>query len=757
MPLTRFVCVLAVVFLSCSSSGRAGENVVPLNLSAFEPQAEHEQPKLREPLPSSAEIARLPKDGGNEFNRLVFELSPYLRQHARNPVDWFPWGPEAFEKAAAEDKPVFLSVGYSTCHWCHVMEHESFEDEQVAALMNEHFVCVKVDREERPDIDQVYMAITQALTGRGGWPMTVLMTPDKNPFFAGTYFPKHSRGGREGMLDMIPRMAEIWKTRREDVIRASLEATGALKEMSSGTAGGALDPSVLERAYQDLSRRFEPTKGGFSQAPKFPIPHNLRFLLRWHARSGDARALQMVELTLTEMRKGGIWDHLGYGFHRYSTDKNWLLPHFEKMLYDQALIAMACVETWQVTGDQSYRDTAERIFEYVLRDMTAPGGAFYSAEDADSEGEEGVFYVWTTRELEQVLGKERAELAIDVWGASPGGNFVEQTATRPNGTNILHLPVGLKAKAAAMGQKSAELEKQIEGMRSVLFEHREKRIHPFKDDKIMTDWNGLMIAALATAAQAFDDPRHELAARRAADWVLANLRDKEGRLLKRARGDKADLPGMLEDYSFLTWGLIELYQASFHVPYLQAALDITDDMLAHFGDAEEGGFYLSPDDGEVLIVRSKEIYDGALPSGNSVAVANLIRLARITGEVKYEEVADKTIRAFSGAVSRNPSAHTQLLMALDLALGPMKEIVVAGDPDSDSVKAMLRALRMPFMPRKVVVLRPEGDASKSIVALAPYAAGQVARNGMATAYVCEDFACKAPTNDLAEMVKALAE
>ncbi len=716
-----------------------------------------ERGHARPPLPSQAEIAKLPPDGGPEFNRLVFSQSPYLLQHARNPVDWHPWGDEAFELARTSGKPVFLSIGYSTCHWCHVMEHESFEDDQVAALLNAHFVCIKVDREERPDVDQVYMQVTQAMTGGGGWPMTVVLTPDRQPFFAGTYFPKSGRGGRSGMLELLPALSRAWKEDRENVISQARRAVDWLARSTRATPGDAPDENLLAHAQAELASRYDPTYGGFGEAPKFPVPHNLRFLLRRSKRTGDPQALAMTVDTLRAMRRGGIWDQVGFGFHRYSTDERWLLPHFEKMLYDQALMAMACVEAWQVTGAPDLRDTAERIFEYVLRDMTAPEGGFWSAEDADSEGEEGRFYVWTPEELSRVLGAEDSALACELWGVVAGGNFRDQATGERTGESILHLELDLDDFARRKGLQPASLRERAESWRARLFEVREARVHPFKDDKVLTDWNGLMIAALALGGRAFDDPRYVAAAARAADFVLANLRTREGRLLKRWRAGQAGLSGVLDDHAFLVWGLIELYEADGDPRWLRSALEVNSAMLAHFRDAEQGGFFLAPDDALDLIVRSKEVYDGALPSGNSVAVLNLLRLARMTGDTTLEERAVETLRAFAGELRKAASAHTQMLAAADFALGPSFEIVVAGDPRSADTQAALTALHRVFAPNKVVLLRPEGDGAEALSELAPYTAEQGARDGRTTIYLCRNFACEASTHDVARVVAAISE
>ncbi len=690
------------------------------------------------------------------YNRLIFEKSPYLLQHATNPVDWYPWGAEAFEKARKENKPIFLSIGYSTCHWCHVMAHESFEDPEVARLMNDVFVSIKVDREERPDIDSIYMTVCQMMTGSGGWPLTIIMMPDKKPFFAGTYFPRESRFGRIGMMDLIPRIKQVWLTRNDEVLNSAERITAVLQQMSDGESGEELDASTLQLTYEQLARRFDEERGGFGDAPKFPTPHNLLFLLRFWKRTGDEKALSMVEKTLQAMRRGGIFDHVGLGFHRYSTDSKWLVPHFEKMLYDQAQLAMAYIETYLATGKAEYKETAREIFTYVLRDMTAPGGGFYSGEDADSEGEEGKFYLWTVEQVRQVLSAGEAALIEKIFNVEKGGNFNEEATGRRTGRNILHLKSGLGEIAADLRMSEAELRKSLEETRQKLFSSREKRIHPHKDDKILTDWNGLMIAALAKGAQAFDDSRYAEAAGRAVELILETLRSPDGRLLHRYRDGEAALTAHVDDYAFLIWGLIELYEATFKTRHLQIALKLNDDLLQHFWDDKAGAFYFTADDAEILLVREKEIYDGAIPSGNSVAAYNLLRLGRITANSDLEQKAMEIGRAFSRNIRQSPQAHTQLMVAVDFGIGTTHEVVIAGDLSGRDTKAMLKVLRTQFLPNKVVLLRPTEEESPEIIRLAEYTRHQSSMDGKATAYVCLNYSCKVPTTDIKEMLEFLS-
>jgi uncharacterized protein YyaL (SSP411 family) len=704
---------------------------------------------------TSQELSKLPPDGGANFNRLIFEKSPYLLQHASNPVDWYPWGEEAFKKAKNEDKPVFLSIGYSTCHWCHVMEHESFEDPQVATLMNEAFVCIKVDREERPDIDQIYMTVCQAMTGSGGWPLTVIMTPDKQPFFAGTYFPKESRYQRIGMKDLVSKISELWENERAKLLENADQVTTFLKKNSFTESGEELKPSILNTAYQQLNGRFDDSYGGFGSAPKFPSPHNLIYLLRYWHRTGEGRALEMAEKTLQQMRLGGLFDQVGFGFHRYSTDAHWLLPHFEKMLYDQAMLAMAYLECYQATCKKEHAQTAREIFTYVLRDMTSLEGGFYSAEDADSEGEEGLFYLWTTDEIKAVLGKDDGEFFMELFNLNEEGNFAEEASGKKTRNNIPHLKKSLGELAREKSLPRDKLMDRWEEARRKLFAVREKRIHPLKDDKILTDWNGLMIAALAKGAAVLDEAAYIQAAEKAVDFVWEKLRDGEGRLLKRYRQGEAGLPAHLDDYAFMVWGLLELYETTFTVDYLHKAIELNEQMVSSFWDQEKGGFYFTTDSLGDLLIRTREIYDGAIPSGNSVAAFNLIRLGRMTANPEFEKKALAIGRAFSQQISQVPLGHTHFLSALNFAFGPSNEVVVAGKPEADDTKLMIRALRQNYSPHKVVLFRPSDSNSPDIVKLAGFTEFQTAIDGKATAYVCQNYACNAPTTDIEEMVKLL--
>lgn len=693
---------------------------------------------------------------GTTANRLIDEKSPYLRQHAHNPVSWHPWGDEAFGEARRTDKPVFLSIGYSTCHWCHVMERESFADEETARLLNETFISIKVDREERPDIDAHYMAVCQLLTGGGGWPLTVILTPDKKPFFAGTYFPKESRFGRIGLTELVGRVAEAWKSRRPELLGSAERTLAALGRLSEEPSGGGISPAFLEQAVSDLSRQFDEGFGGFGSAPKFPTPHHLTFLLRQARRNKDKRALLMVEKTLQAMRRGGIFDQLGFGFHRYSTDRRWLVPHFEKMLYDQALLSLAYTEAFQFTGRGEYRDTAEKILTYVRRDLGSPGGAFVSAEDADSEGEEGRFYLWETREVEAALPPSEVEAAKAIFSLRPEGNFAEPGG-RLSGKNILHLGRPPDLVAAGLGLTEGGLREITFRIGGRLLARREHRPRPFKDTKILTDWNGLMIASLAKAAQAFGRAEYADSAALAAGYIRQKMTVRGG-LYHRSAGGEITIPAFLDDRAFLIWGLIELYAATFEPGYLSWAAALTEETIGGFWDERAGGFFFTSADlhGD-LPLRRQELYDGALPSGNSVMLSNLLRLGRTLGRPDFEARAGRLIDVFGGRVSQNPVAHTQFLCGLDLALGPSREVVIVGRTGAPDTQAMLDSLRKMYLPDTVVLFRPLELDEPEIVKLAPFTSALKSLGDKATAYVCSNTRCERPTTDPEELRSLLGQ
>lgn len=679
-------------------------------------------------------------------NRLTHELSPYLLQHASNPVDWHAWGNEAFDKARREDKPIFLSIGYSTCHWCHVMAHESFEDEDVASLLNKWFVSIKVDREERPDIDNIYMTVCQAMIGQGGWPLTIIMTPDRKPFFAATYIPKFGRYGRPGLMELLPRIAEIWRDRRSEVLDSAEAVTQAISNsMARPQVETALSFDVIQKAFDQLAARFDRRNGGFGGAPKFPSPHNLVFLLRYAYRTKNRAAVEMVRNTLVQMRAGGIYDHLGFGFHRYSTDAEWKVPHFEKMLYDQALLLMAYTEAWQVTGQDVFRRTVSEIIEYLFRDLRSPEGGFYSAEDADSEGEEGKFYLWTRDEIIQILGEEQGSQVAEYFQVRPGGNFDDEATRQHSGRNILYTKPGIDASPDAYDPK-------LDEARVKLLEARKRRIRPSLDDKILTDWNGLTIAALAIASRVFQVSAYYDAADSAASFLLSRLADVNGRLLHRYRNGQAGIQASLDDYSFLVWGCLELYETRYQSSWLETARNLTLEQIERFWDEKDGGFFFTPSDGEQLIVKQKELYDGAVPSGNSVAFFNLLRLGRLTGDPEFEARAARLAAYASSQVSLAPLAYTAFLTALDFALGPTREIVISGS--GEEAQKMLKLVQATYLPDSVVVGYEPGDATLETVA--PFVKSQPPVDGRAAAYVCRNHACERPVTDVLELSALLS-
>jgi len=687
-------------------------------------------------------------------NRLINEKSPYLLQHAHNPVDWYPWGEEAFEKAKRENKPIFLSIGYSTCHWCHVMEKESFEDLEVANLLNEAFVCIKVDREERPDVDNVYMKVCQMMTGSGGWPLTIIMTPDKKPFFAATYIPKKNRFGQVGLLELLPRIREIWLSRGGEITASAEQVVSALKGLDAETSPVELGTRTLGDAYAQLYEAFDEEWGGFGGAPKFPTPHRLGFLLRYWKRHGDPGALYMVERTLTAMRMGGIYDHVGFGFHRYSTDREWLVPHFEKMIYDQALLVLAYCEAYQATRKEEYASTVRETLEFVQRELAAPEGGFFTALDADSEEVEGKFYLWSLDELRQLLQEDDAKLASYVFNVSPTGNYLA-TTEEESGNNILYLNKAISALASELKLTQKELCVRLQRIRGALFEARSKKIHPSRDDKVLADYNGLVIAAFAKASTVLNDESYAHAAERAVGFVLSKMVSPEGGLYHRYREGEPSIPAFLDDYAFLTWGLLNLYEATFNPQYFNEALRLTDTLLDHFWDAEKRGFYFTADFAEETLARVKEVYDGAVPSGNSVSMLNLIRLSRMTGVAKYEERALQIASAFSSIVARSPESFTQFLMALDFLIGPSYEVVVVGKRKERSTETILSLLGEVFVPNKVVLLRNPEAKEDEVAHLAPFTKDMKLVDDKATVYVCRNFSCELPTTNPEQVLETL--
>jgi uncharacterized protein YyaL (SSP411 family) len=677
-------------------------------------------------------------------NHLIFEKSPYLLQHAHNPVDWYPWCDKAFSKALAKNKPIFLSIGYSTCHWCHVMEKESFEDIEVAKLLNETFVSIKVDREERPDIDKIYMDFCQMLTGSGGWPLTIIMTPEKKPFFAATYIPKQNKYGKIGMLELISQVKELWLDKRDDVLQSSENITKHFLKQNVSIPGKDLDKSLLDLTFDNLTQLYDINNGGFGTSPKFPTMHHIYFLLRYWKRTKNDYALKMVEKTIKAMRAGGIWDQIGFGFHRYSTDEKWIVPHFEKMLYDQALISIGCIEAYQVTKIEEYKSIAEEIFTYVLRDMTSELGGFYSAEDADSEEVEGKFYTWTKDEIRKIFPNQESDMLIDIFNIG---------ITSLESGSILYLNKPLEDIALKYNLSLKDLNEFIQNSIKKMFYERKKRIQPFKDDKILTDWNGLMISALAMGARAFDNKTYEKAAINAADFIINNLISKDGLLLHRYRDGQSAIAANLDDYAFFIMGLFELYQTTFNILYLKTATNLIKYLIENFWDNENGGFYFTKINDEIAGFRKKDVYDGAIPSGNSIALLNLIKLSRITADNSLEDKAFKILKAFSKTIENTPEAYTQFISSFDFIIGPSFEIVIVGDNYSNETKKILKAINLAFVPNKVVILKTIDSPENEMTKTPDFIKDLKMINNKSTIYVCSNFSCKLPTNDINEMLK----
>ncbi len=677
-----------------------------------------------------------------EPNRLIGEKSPYLLQHAYNPVDWYPWCDEAFERAKKEDKPILLSIGYSSCHWCHVMEKESFEDEEIAEIINKNYIAIKVDREERPDIDSIYMKACIALTGMGGWPLTVFLTPDKRPFFAGTYFPKESYYGRIGFKDLLIRISVMWKEEREKLIENSKIVVEHLKKLDNKDRMSKISERILDEAYILLEDSFDWKYGGFGRKPKFPTPHNLLFLLRYWKRSGKITALEMVEKTLKTMRLGGIFDHIGYGFHRYSTDEKWLLPHFEKMLYDQAMLLMVYTEAYQATGNKFYRNVAEEIVDYLIREMRDENGGFYSSQDADSEGEEGKYYLWTYEELKNIL-KDDFEFFKALYGVEKEGNFREEASGKLSGKNVLYLRKTLEEISRETGKSIQELRKFIDRIRMVLSEHRKKKVPPHKDDKILADWNGLVIVALVKAGKVMK--RHDWIemAEKAVEFIFDTMLRGVGVIYHRYRDGDVDIPGYLDDYAFISWGLIELYGATFKAEYLKKSIELVDYAIEHFWDEENGGFFFTSDNFHSdIIIREKEVYDGAYPSGNSVMLSNLSRLWKLTGRDDFRHYAEQMIRAFASKINEMPNTYTMFLIGYDFLVNETTEIVICSSKENDEVREILEAYNRKFDPFTVVLLKYPNSGVEEI---AEYTKNLKEVNGQVTAYLCKNFSCSLPS------------
>ncbi len=686
-------------------------------------------------------------------NRLIHETSPYLLQHAHNPVDWYAWGPEALEKARTEDKPIFLSIGYSACHWCHVMERESFEKEPTAKLMNDLFVNIKVDREERPDLDSIYMEAVQAMTGQGGWPMSVFLTPDGQPFYGGTYYPPEPRYGMPAFRQVLASVASAYTTKRGQIFEQAQKLTDMLQRTGElATEANELSTALLDEAVKQLLQYFDSEEGGFGSQPKFPQPMTLDFAMTQSARTGDLDALYMAELTLEKMAEGGIYDHLGGGFHRYSVDAVWLVPHFEKMLYDNAQLLRSYLHAWQITKQPRYRRVLDETIDYVLREMTAPDGGFYSTQDADSEGVEGKFFVWTPDEIERVIGAEAARVFNLHYGVSTRGNF--------EGENILHVSSTVEGVAKQFGLRVEQVEKSLADSRQKLFVAREKRIKPQRDEKILTEWNGLMIHALAECGTTLDRPDALQAAQNAANFVLSRMSQPDGKLYRsyKAATDSAGAPqntqarlnAYLEDYAALARALVALYEATFDLRWLGEATRLTRLIIEQFGDAQNGGFFQTGVDHEQLVVRRKDFIDNALPSGNSLAAETLLRLAVLLGNEEYRKAATRILLLMKESMARQPTGFGRLLCGLNTLLSPSQEIALAGDPAAADTQALLQVIQRHYLPTTVLALKRPAEST-----LLPLLENRELVNGKAAAYVCENYTCQLPVTDGQALEKLL--
>ncbi len=681
-------------------------------------------------------------------NRLIYEKSPYLRQHAYNPVNWYPWCKDAFEIAQKENKPIFLSIGYSTCHWCHVMEKESFEDEEIAEILNRFFISIKVDREERPDIDSIYMKVCYLFQNRGGWPLTILMTADKKPFYADTYIPKDDLYGKFGLKKLLLRIVDLWENNSNKIREVSEGITESLKKIvSKSNEKIALSESTIHKAYEGLRIVFDKDYGGFGKSPKFPLPLNFLFLHRYFYRYKNMTALDMSLQTLKKMRLGGIYDHLGFGFHRYSTDREWILPHFEKMLYDNALLMLSYAEAFQITKDEFFKTVAEEIATYLLRDMYSSEGAFYSAEDADSEGKEGEFYLWTYDEIEQTLTEEEFNAVKIIYSLSKEGNFYEEATKQKNGKNIIHIEKSLEVLSEDLNIEKEELINTIESIRYKLFNKRQSRVKPARDEKILTDWNSLGIVAFCKTGIIFEKYEYIDIAEKCMSFLLNNMFDNSGKLLHRFVEGEASVFGYLEDYAYLIWALIELYFATFKNEYLLKALELTDFTIEHFMDKENGAFYHTADYAEIVIERIKEIYDGVVPSGNSLMAYNFLRLSRLIQKREYEQLANKIIYFFSKDIEKIPASYIFSIISLDLLInGSMELIAIPNASKEDEIK-FLRSLQREFVPNLLPMIKDSFmesifDWTKLFEKI----------EGNSTYYLCKNFTCQSPMIDRVKLM-----
>lgn len=696
-----------------------------------------------------SEVRCTTRGGGPSPNRLIHETSPYLLQHAGNPVDWYPWGEEALSKARAENKPIFLSIGYAACHWCHVMEHESFEDQEVASILNRHFVNIKVDREERPDLDDIYMTAVQMLTGSGGWPMSVFLTPDRKPFFAGTYFPREEQFGRIGFKTLLGRLIELWEHRRGDIDQSAEEITRALAGHAAMEVRGSghLSDRLIENGASALESDYDPQWGGFGGAPKFPPSSSISILLRTHKRTREPHWMKMADHTLECMAYGGLYDQVGGGFHRYSVDEQWLVPHFEKMLYDNALLTTVYLEAWQATGNALYERIARETLEYVLRDMTDQKGGFHSSEDADSEGKEGRFYVWTREEICSALGPDDGHAVCHYFGVTEEGNF--------EGANILHVARDPIDFARSEGMAPEPWMARLDQARMQLREARDKRVHPGRDDKVLVSWNGLMISAFARGAQALGDKRYAQAAGGAAAFILENMRPA-GRLKRAWRAGRTSGDAYLDDYAFLIQALIDLYETTHETRWLEEAVALAEEMIELFHDQQAGNFFLTSKRHTDVLLRPKSLHDGSEPSGNAVAALGLLRLARYFDRDDFRAAGEGVLKSSQGLMENRARGMMNMLSALDFHRHPDPEFVVVGRSDDEQVRTFLHAIRRRFLPNKVLALHdPDAADAEKRAKEMPLLAGKTLVDGQVAVYVCRNYACEKPITTTEELDKAL--
>ena len=679
-------------------------------------------------------------------NKLTEETSPYLLQHSHNPVDWYPWGEKALAKAKAEEKPIFLSIGYSACHWCHVMEEESFENEAIAKLMNEHFVCIKVDREERPDIDEIYMSAVQLMTGSGGWPLSVWLTPDLKPFFGGTYFPPEDKWGRVGFKNILTQIVSLWDQDRGKLLHSANQLKDHINQLSQvQVSNQEIGKNLWHSAANFAKSRYDEKYGGFGAAPKFPQAMESSFLLRYYFHTGDKAVLEMVENTLLHMAQGGIYDQLGGGFHRYSTDEKWLVPHFEKMLYDNALLAVIYLEAYQITNNSYYAEIARETLDFVLREMTSDEGGYFSSQDADSEGEEGLFYVWGKSEIEQILTKNEAQLFCDFYDVSENGNW--------EGKNILNVSKELSDFSKNENLTEDELKNRLKNNRQKLYLERKKRVAPGTDDKIITAWNGMMISAMCKGYQVLNDERYLSSAKKAANFLLKEMY-KDGKILRTYRSGKSHLNGYLSDYAILISALLDLYETTFELSFLESSLDLNNLLIKKFWDEESGGFFFTPSDHEKLLVKTRNAYDNAVPSGNSVAVENLLRIGEFTGDKSLKDKAELSVKLYLDQVQKYPTGYAYLLGSLDYFWGSPKEIVISGDRNSAEVKNITDTIFDRYLPNKIVILADANlfDGRKKLLEKFPVINGKLSHDGSVKVYLCENFTCKSPFTNLRQFL-----